>query len=168
MAERLRRPVAEKATSFADVLASMKEGRNALDAWDDSLLADDIANISYEHALRSERARGTGSNSSRQAAASGGLAIRESKRRTASITIRVSQDEQQQLHERAAEAGLSISAYLRSCIFEAESLRTQVKQALLQMRAGRNVGDATSNTAPVSARRFGLFSRWTLRRRASA
>jgi hypothetical protein len=52
----------------------------------------------------------------------------------ASITIRLSQVECAQLRTRAAEAGLSISAYLRSCTFEAEALRAEVKQTLAQLR----------------------------------
>ncbi|HEY1802945.1 MAG TPA: hypothetical protein VGG45_00550, partial [Terracidiphilus sp.] len=45
----------------------------------------------------------------------------------ASITIRVSKAECEQLRKRAAEAGLTVSAYMRSCTFEAESLRAMVK-----------------------------------------
>jgi predicted DNA binding CopG/RHH family protein len=52
----------------------------------------------------------------------------------ASITIRLSKAECAQLRARAAEAGLTISAYLRSCTLEAESLRAQVKDALAQLR----------------------------------
>ncbi len=55
-------------------------------------------------------------------------------RKTASITIRLSNAECAQLHQRAAEAGLTISAYLRSCICEVEALRAQVKEALAQLR----------------------------------
>jgi predicted DNA binding CopG/RHH family protein len=55
--------------------------------------------------------------------------------KTASITIRLTAEEQAQLHERAAAAQLSVSAYLRSCIFEAEALRIQVREALSQLRA---------------------------------
>ncbi len=47
--------------------------------------------------------------------------------KNASITIRMSKEECTQLHRRAAEAGLTVSAYLRSCTFEAESLRALVK-----------------------------------------
>jgi hypothetical protein len=54
--------------------------------------------------------------------------------KNASITVRLSQAEYEQLQERAAEAGLSVSAYLRSCTFEAESLRAQVKETLAQLR----------------------------------
>lgn len=53
----------------------------------------------------------------------------------ASVTIRLSEAECLQLRARAAESGLTVSAYLRSCTFEAESLRAQVKEALAQLRA---------------------------------
>ena len=53
----------------------------------------------------------------------------------ASITIRMSKAECAQLHRRAAEAGLTVSAYLRSCTFEAESLRAMVKDTLAQLRS---------------------------------
>ena len=55
--------------------------------------------------------------------------------KSASITIRLSKAECDQLRQRAAAAGLTISAYLRSCTVEAESLRTQVKETLAQLRA---------------------------------
>ena len=59
----------------------------------------------------------------------------ERNRKDASITIRMSQAECTQLHERAAEAGLSVSAYLRSCTFEAEALRAQVKETIAELRS---------------------------------
>ena len=55
--------------------------------------------------------------------------------RTASITIRLSEAECAQLRQRAAESGLTVSAYLRSCTLEVESLRAQVKDTLAQLRA---------------------------------
>ncbi len=58
----------------------------------------------------------------------------EESRKAASITIRLSRAESARLHERAAEAGLTVSAYLRSCTFEVEALRAQVKEALTQLR----------------------------------
>jgi len=54
--------------------------------------------------------------------------------KNASITIRMSADDCEQLRSRAAEADMNVSAYLRSCIFEVESLRAQVKDAVAQMR----------------------------------
>ena len=54
--------------------------------------------------------------------------------RSASVTIRLSAAECAQLKQRAAEAGLTLSAYVRSCTFEAEALRSQVKQAVRELR----------------------------------
>jgi predicted DNA binding CopG/RHH family protein len=59
----------------------------------------------------------------------------ERNRKDASITIRMSQAECTQLHARASEAGLSVSAYLRSCTFEAEALRAQVKETIAELRS---------------------------------
>lgn len=55
--------------------------------------------------------------------------------KSASITIRLSEAECTQLRLRAAEAGLTVSAYLRSCTFEAESLRALVKETMAQLRS---------------------------------
>ena len=85
----------------------------------------------------------------------------------ASITIRLSTAESAQLRNRAAEAGLTVSAYLRSCTFEAESLRALVKDTLAQLRSdssefGRS---RTKQEASASVRRswlawlFGLLPR---------
>jgi hypothetical protein len=65
----------------------------------------------------------------------------------ASITIRMSQAECAQLRRRAAEAGLTVSAYLRSCTFETESLRAMVKDTLAQLRS------ATATAKPAAAPR---------------
>jgi hypothetical protein len=135
--------------SFANLLTSFT-GRLQSDPWGDAPLADDVAVLTYEEALRSTRRarlpevetvlpavhpdvkrRGSGDRPEHSSA--------EKKCRTASITIRVTVEEQAQLHERATAAGLSVSAYLRSCIFEAEALRSQVKDALAQMQSIRPV-----------------------------
>lgn len=60
--------------------------------------------------------------------------MNRSDRKCASITIRMSEGECEQLKKRAAEAGVTISAYLRSCTFEADSLRAEVKKTLAEMR----------------------------------
>jgi hypothetical protein len=60
--------------------------------------------------------------------------MNRSDKKCASITIRMSEGECEQLKRRAAEAGLTISAYLRSCAFEAEALRAEVKKTLAEMR----------------------------------
>lgn len=61
----------------------------------------------------------------------------EQNRKRASVTIRMSKAECARLHQRAAEAGMTVSAYLRSCTFEAEELRARVKEALAEIRAGQ-------------------------------
>jgi hypothetical protein len=65
-----------------------------------------------------------------------------------SITIRLSKTECEQLRKRAAEAGLTVSAYLRSCTFEAEALRAQVKEALADLRLASCKEDRSSSPQP--------------------
>ena len=74
--------------------------------------------------------------------------------KSASITIRLSKAECAQQRQRAAEAGLTISAYLRSCTVEAESLRAQVKETLAQLRAESAREDAPAGVS-ASASWFG-------------
>jgi predicted DNA binding CopG/RHH family protein len=72
--------------------------------------------------------------------------------RSASVTIRLSQPECARLHRRAAEAGLTVSAYLRSCVLEAESLRTQVKNALAEIKARTKEPSHPSGGKALAAR----------------
>jgi hypothetical protein len=89
-------------------------------------------------------------------------------RKRASVTIRMSEAECAQLQRRAAEAGLTVSAYLRSCTFEAEALRAQVKEALAELRAARPAAKAA-----VAARGWWrgwltrLMTRWHFGRRVA-
>jgi hypothetical protein len=55
--------------------------------------------------------------------------------RRAIVSVRLTDGEFATLRNRADESGISVSAYIRSCVLEAESLRSQVKQALAEMRA---------------------------------
>ncbi len=55
--------------------------------------------------------------------------------RHAVVSIRLNDAEIERLRLRAAESGISVSAYMRSCVLDAEHLRAQVKQALAEMRA---------------------------------
>jgi hypothetical protein len=64
----------------------------------------------------------------------GAQAEMDAGKRRASVTLRLSRAECMQLKQRATEAGLTVSAYIRSCTFEAETLRAQVKQAVQQLR----------------------------------
>ena len=84
-------------------------------------------------------------------------------RKSASITIRLSEAEGAQLRARAAEAGLTVSAYLRSCAFEVEALRTQVKQALTEFRSTASTEEQSSPRrafSPLPTWRARLFPRW--------
>ena len=57
------------------------------------------------------------------------------EQRHAVVSIRLNDAEIERLRQRAAESGISVSAYMRSCVLEAEHLRAQVKHALAEMRA---------------------------------
>jgi hypothetical protein len=83
--------------------------------------------------------------------------------RSASVTIRLSRAECARLHRRAAEAGLTVSAYLRSCALEAEALRAQVKQALTELKAG-NKGTREQGNERPKRRIFLGWIRWFTRR----
>jgi hypothetical protein len=74
----------------------------------------------------------------------------QGKPKTASITIRMSEDECAQLRRRAEEAGMTISAYLRSCTFEAETLRAQVKEAMAELRAATIAAALSSQPLPAA------------------
>jgi len=166
------------APTFAGMLASLAAPapNHAPAAWNDDGLADDVATLSYERALRTHsRYRSSELNdrsltqipdpepmhfreahpkaatpaaptATRPAASSlsfepevacvPSMALDRNLKRS-SITIRLSSTECEQLHKRAAEAGLTVSAYLRSCTFEAESLRALVKDTLAQLQAAQ-------------------------------
>jgi predicted DNA binding CopG/RHH family protein len=82
--------------------------------------------------------------------------------KSASITIRLSKAECAQLQRRAADAGLTVSAYLRSCTFEAESLRAMVKDTLAELRLAK----AHSNPAcpePPRRSKFRKVADWLAR-----
>jgi predicted DNA binding CopG/RHH family protein len=198
-------------TSFAGLLAALTTpaqtsggagersyapGHRPASAWKDDDLADDIATLSYESALKAHaRYRPTDQSLTQAAdpdplrledpepaaysaapqAAAQPIANLESSAtpeasrlraaayernlKDASITIRMSKAESEQLHRRAAEAGLTVSAYLRSCTFEAESLRTMVKETLAQMRSVA----AHASPAPPRGSWFREVARWMAR-----
>ncbi|MGD0096376.1 MAG: hypothetical protein ABSB60_07770 [Terracidiphilus sp.] len=77
----------------------------------------------------------------------------EQNLKSASITIRMSKVECAQLHRRAADAGLTVSAYLRSCTFEAESLRAMVKETMAELRRAQA---QAKSAKPEPARRSWL------------
>jgi hypothetical protein len=164
-------PAPNNARSFASLLASFTAPRQkSSEIWDDSALLDDVTTISYEQALRSHRrvpapasAQSPMLEDPSFASTAVSTTVSEAgikHRKTASITIRLTKTEEAQLHERAAAAQLSISAYLRSCIFEAESLRAQVKEALSQMKAAP-AREAQEQPKPPSNWRTRLLPGWS-------
>jgi predicted DNA binding CopG/RHH family protein len=81
----------------------------------------------------------------------------EHKRST--VSVRLTDDEFLRLKERACESGISVSAYMRSCILDADQLRTQVKQALAEMRAMTARPDtAMFNALPSPERNVSVHS----------
>jgi predicted DNA binding CopG/RHH family protein len=186
-------------SSFSSLLTTLAAPAQKTEhAWNDDDLADDVAILSYERALRgntlyssaslndqpptqavdpepirSEKVSSVvrsaapqpathtavnlkskanpDSNPNRIRATSGECNLKE-----ASVTIRMSKAECAQLHKRAAEAGLTVSAYLRSCTLEAESLREMVKETLAQLRMATNKAKPaiSANSAPPSTSRF--------------
>ena len=160
--------------------------------WSDDGLEDDITTLSYEHALRAhvryrstvkplaESAEQEQKNLEDQIPATfpqpeiGRAAVPEVQKarparspfernlKSASITIRLSKVECEQLHRRAADAGLTVSAYLRSCTFEAESLRAMVRDTLAELRLAKV---QNKPSVPESVRRSGIRSlaEWLVR-----
>ena len=172
--------------SFAGLLAALAASpQRSGPAWNDEELADDVAILSYENALRAHARYRAGENEARSltrvpdpepalsadavpaatappsvpaecagtAATNSTFTPCEKNLKCASITIRVSEAEFAQLRTRAAEAGLTVSAYLRSCTFEAELLRAQVKEALAELRAA---APARKHPAPSTSQRSWL------------
>ena len=160
--------------TFASVLAALAAPEQENDAdWVDRDLQDDVATISYEQALRTHaRFRPADLDqistmhetpTSRPHSKSERSSPATKDRKAASITIRLSQAECAQVRQRASDAGLTISAYLRSCVLEAESLRKQVKEALTQLRSSSTaVPQAEQMKVPrTGSWRARMFSRWS-------
>jgi predicted DNA binding CopG/RHH family protein len=147
--------------SFAGFLAPLaspaKSASTGASAWSNGDLEDDVVTLSYERALRAHtryKPADRGDEPVNEAAGasaqpviaakvdlSAGVAAKatayttaEFERRSVSVTIRLSNAECRRLRQRATEAGLTVSAYLRSCVLEADALRAQVKEALAEMR----------------------------------
>ncbi len=187
-------------SSFAGLLASLTSpDPSPATAWSVDDLADDVATLSYESALRAHArykpgmpgngdlahsvetqtcrscgarrgAPATSAKTEAEPVDSNGLddrsvnsshahfAVNRSGKKCASITIRMSEGDCEQLKVRAAEAGLTISAYLRSCTFEAETLRAEVKKTLAEMRK-----PASPERKIVSIRARSAWFEWLLR-----
>jgi len=199
--------------SFAGILAALaspaQQPASALPGWIDDGLADDVAVLSYEHALRAharykpvasaaangpaqmsavpagssaaiedeisplvfeeiaEPASEAAPHAENEAVAAASSLVPDTGQRPcaaparrlkcASVTVRLSEEECAQLRARAAESGLTVSAYLRSCTFEAEILRAQVKEALAELRSVAVRGRAAAQATPRSRLRISAF-----------
>ena len=189
--------------SFAGLLASLTAPVPKT-AWNNDDLAEDVATLSYEHALRAHSrytpadpidwtipqaagsigdqtndspsgdsalppqtaalwaAPGWGEETRPESAESFSATLEQNKK-CASITIRLSKTECDQLRRRASQAGLTVSAYLRSCTFEAEVLRAQVKDVLAELRTATVPVEQGSAPTPLRSwfKRFLRFiPRW--------
>lgn len=142
---------------FAELLADLAVPAKKPPQCDLDGLEDDVATFSYEQALRTGPLQPVACVKPvpAQAPAQGPAPERRSPvnpagsqqgaRKAASVTVRFSALEATQLRLRAAEAGLTVSAYLRSCAFEIESLRAQVKSALAEIRLAPVAPQATQD-----------------------
>lgn len=161
-------------SSFAGLLASIAAPKpGGATPLNEDGIADDIVTLSYEQALRAggryrsssinpeSAALDPGPSPLQPTAAAGGSTAGAAwsapasgpaakPLKTASITIRLSEPECAQLRRRAAETGLTMSAYLRSCTLEVESLRAQVKETLARLRKADSGTDATDKPLPAS------------------
>jgi hypothetical protein len=150
---------APSTSDFAHLLSTLTSTQQAAtDPWDDSARADDVATISYERALQAHARMKPVTNSAPKSTIPRRTSGNAPK--TSVITLRLSQAESAQLHERAAEACLTVSAYVRSCVFEAEDLRAQVKEALSQFRSPASHVNRDSAPPPSPTWRNRLFSLW--------
>jgi hypothetical protein len=78
------------------------------------------------------------------------------------MSLRVAASKHALIKARAAEAGLSASAYLRQCALEVEKLRAQVHHtlALIEQRSSQNPGQSLRPAAPpFQPARPGIFFR---------
>jgi len=92
---------------------------------------DDADSLSYEHALRRKRVASPAALAMKERASTV-LAVAE--KRNALTTLRLTMQERDLLRQRASESSLSVSAYIRSCVFEVEMLRAEVKQLVAETR----------------------------------
>lgn len=77
--------------------------------------------------------------------------------RQSAISVRFAPEERALIKNRAAEAGVSASAYVRQCALEVEQLRAQVQQAMVAMERG------VATPIQGSVAKTGFFARVALR-----
>ena len=82
------------------------------------------------------------------------------------VSVRLTEGEFACLRDRAEESGISVSAYMRSCVVDADQLRAQVKRALAEMRslsasASSEPGAEPGTALAASGRGAGDSSGWS-------
>ena len=148
---------------FAGLLATLAATKPAESpAWSDEESSQDVVSLSYERALRTNSRYKAEDDGEKEPAHAGQPETAHSRsmpaaapacshdRKCASVTLRMSKTECEQLRERAAEAGLTVSAYLRLCAFEADALRAQAKEALAELRKAPAHGTESANNVESS------------------
>ncbi|MBB6145780.1 hypothetical protein HNQ77_003741 [Silvibacterium bohemicum] len=97
------------------------------------------------------------------AGAIGGLRAGSGEERQVSMTTRVGSSEQALIKIRAAEAGISVSAYLRQCALDVEVLRAQVQQFMAAAARSRLAELPEPSRIAMPVVNGGWFSRWQRR-----
>ena len=87
--------------------------------------------------------------------------------RQVAISIRLAPSERALIKTRAAEAGITASAYIRQCALEVEQLREQVRQAVAAMDRGATPAAQVATSAPPNGF-FAWMARKFLPRRSPA
>ena len=78
------------------------------------------------------------------------------------VSVRLTEGEFACLRDRAEESGISVSAYMRSCVVDADQLRAQVKRALMEMRSLSAAAGTEPGTALTASRhKTGDSSGWS-------
>jgi len=181
---------------LASLASPPRQSENVALPWNDADLGEDVVTLSYERALRAharykpadgcdlpaaQRApQGvsdiTSAPNSPDALSDEEVPLQQTvapqsahdrNLRSASVTIRLSEAECARLRQLAAEAGLTISAYLRSCTFEVEALRAQVKETLAELRSAETQ-EKPAATPRVRRSWFGWLMRLIPRRSSPA
>lgn len=75
-------------------------------------------------------------------------ALQTAQPRIARTTVRLTVEENDLLHTRATESGLTVASYIRACIFEVESLRAEVRN--LSRNQARQTASAPRSPQPLS------------------
>lgn len=77
--------------------------------------------------------------------------------RQVAISIRLAPAERALIKTRAAEAGITASAYIRQCALEVEQLRTQVRETILALELG--AANAAASMGSPASPPLGFFAR---------